>query len=464
MNHGCSDFRRTRLSRRKLLSAGGMGLLGLSLPGLLRLRDAAANPSAESAPATARSVILLYQFGGASHIDSFDTKPEAPAEIRGEFKTIPTAVPSLRICEHLPRLARLADKYALVRSLHHTMGSHNSAAYYNITGHAPSSNQLLLRDSPELYPAYGSVVSRFKPPTAGVPSFAALPYVIADGIPCPGQHASFLGKAHDPFLIRQDPNAADFKLPELSLPAETPLERLEDRRRLLAAVDEQTARMDYAAAARGVDAYHARAFDMLRSPAVRKAFDIAAEPAKTRDRYGRTPYGQSCLLARRLVEAGVSFINVYFSASIGIGMGAGGWDTHRNNFGDLKGRLLPQTDHTVSALLEDLEGRGLLKSTMVVWIGDFGRTPKIGDQTPDGRGHWPPCYTALLAGGGVRGGAVYGSSDRSAAYPATNPTTPDDIGATMFAALGIRPDAEVRDLLNRPLPISAGKPITAIMS
>jgi hypothetical protein len=439
-----------------------MGFLGMSLPGFLRARAAAANEPA-AGKATAKSVILLYQFGGASHIDSFDMKPEAPAEIRGEFKTIPTSVPGTRICEHLPQMARLADKYALVRSLHHTMGSHNSAAYYNITGHAPSSNQLLLRDSPELYPAYGSVVSRLKAPRPGVPTFAAFPYVIADGIPCPGQHASFLGKAHDPFLIRQDPNAADFKLPELSLSAETPLERLEERRRLLALVDQETAKMDYAASARGVDAYNARAFDMLRSPQVRRAFDLSSEPAKTRSRYGRTPYGQSCLLARRLVEAGVTFINVYFSSSIGIGMGAGGWDTHRNNFNDLKNRLLPQTDMTVSALLEDLAARGLLESTMVVWIGDFGRTPKIGDQTPDGRGHWPPCYTALLAGGGVKGGAIYGSSDRSAAHPELNPTTPDDIGATMFAALGLSPEAEVRDLLNRPLPISNGRPLSGIM-
>jgi len=451
-----------RLTRRSLLSAGGCAMLGLSLPQWLRVRDAIASTGTAASPARANSVILLYQFGGPSHIDTFDMKPDAPAEIRGEFRSLPTPVPGVRVCEHLPRLAKLADRFAQIRSVHHEMGSHNSAAYYNLSGRAPASNQLLLRDSPELQPAYGSVVSRFKPAVPGLPTFVALPYIVADGIPSPGQHASYLGKAHDPFLILRDPNAADFKLPELSLPADTPLDRLDDRRRLLKLADRQAAHMDWCASARGIDSYHERAFAMLASSKVRGAFDLSAEPVKQRDAYGRTTYGQSCLLARRLVEAGVAFVTVQFSGSIGIGLGNGGWDTHRNNFNDLKNRLLPSTDRTVPALLSDLETRGLLDSTLVVWIGDFGRTPKIGDQTPDGRGHWPKCYTVLMAGGGIKGGAIHGASDKEAAFPSVDPVKPDDIAATIFDAMGIPPDTEVRDIFDRPFPIAGGKPITTI--
>jgi hypothetical protein len=458
----CRDFQRARLSRRTLISAGGLGYFGLSLPQWMRLREArAAGKSASVGGGSAKHVILLYQFGGPSHIDTFDPKPDAPAEIRGEFKTIATPVPGLRLGEHLPRTARLADKFALVRSLHHNMKNHNTATYYQLTGHVPPIDDIRLRDSPELYPAYGSVVSRFVPPREGLPSFVALPYVMSDGVVSPGQHASFLGRAYDPLLIKQDPSAPDFRLPELSLPADTPLERIEDRRKLLELVDRQAGLLDWCATARGIDTYHRRAFAMLASPAVKKAFDIASEPAKVRDAYGRTAYGQSCLLARRLVQAGVTFVNVYFSSSIG-GAGSGGWDTHQTNFIELKSRLLPATEQTLPTLIEDLDSHGLLKETLVVWTGDFGRAPKLGDRTPDGRGHWPQCFTALLAGGGVRGGAVYGSSDKSGAFPKDNPVLPDDVAATVFNALGVSPGSEMHDIFRRPLVIAGGKPLTAL--
>jgi hypothetical protein len=434
----------------------------LSLPNWLRLTEARANePAAAVGNGPAKHVIFLYQFGGPSHIDTFDTKPDAPAEIRGEFKTIPTSVPGLRFSEHIPRLARLAEKFALVRSLHHNMKNHNTATYYQLTGHVPPIDDIRLRDSPELYPAYGSVAGRFLPPKEGLPSFVALPYVMADGVVSPGQHASFLGRAYDPLLVKQDPSEPNFKLPELSLPADTPLERIEDRRKLLELVDQQAGLLDWCATARGIDTYHQRAFAMLASPAVKKAFDIASEPAKVRDRYGRTAYGQSCLLARRLVQAGVTFVNVYFSSNIG-GAGSGGWDTHQTNFSELKNRLLPATEQTLPTLLEDLEAHGLLKDTLVIWTGDFGRAPKLGDRTPDGRGHWPGCFTTLLAGGGIRGGAVYGSSDKIGAFPKDHPTLPDDMAATVFHALGVPPTAEVHDLFRRPLPIALGKPITSL--
>ncbi len=292
----------------------------------------------------------------------------------------------------------------------------------------------------------------------------AYPHVISDGSVTPGQHASFLGKAHDPLLITQDPNADDFRLPELSLPANLSPERLAQRREVLRLIDQQTQLLETSPRARGIEAHYERALLMLTAPAVRKAFDLAAEPAAVRDRYGRTTYGQGCLLARRLVEAGVRFINVYFAAHIG-GC-TEGWDTH--GFGGkpmgpiLKNHLLPMTDQTLPTLLLDLEQRGLLDTTLVVWVGEFGRSPRINNLA--GRDHWPQCYTALLAGGGVRAGHVCGASDRMGAFPATDPVRPEDLSATMFHLLGIDPSTEVRDALNRPLPISPGKVIEGVLA
>jgi hypothetical protein len=360
----------------------------------------------------------------------------------------------------------VSDRFCLVRSVHHKMRNHNSASYYCLTGVAPPLDDIRLRDTPDLYPAYGSTVARLKPAAQGMPSFVAYPFLLRDGSVTPGQHASFLGKKHDPLFFREDPNASSFRLPELSLPASLPLGRLEERKSLLKLLDEQSDALETSATARGLETYYDRAFGMLASARVKKAFDLGGEPAAVRDRYGRTTYGQSCLLARRLVEAGVRCVTVYYAASIGMGQGRGGWDTHNNNFKDLKNRLLPSTDQTLSALLEDLDTRGLLAETLVVWMGEFGRSPRIGANprfARDGRDHWPQCYTVLLAGGGVRGGTVYGASDKQAAYPAHNPVRPDDIAATLFAALGLDPATEVRDPLGRPLPISTGSPLTDIM-
>jgi hypothetical protein len=450
------------LTRRRALSIGGLGFLGLTLPRALA--------SEERKPAVkprAKAVIFLYQFGGPSHVDMFDMKPAAPEAIRGPLRQIASNVPRVGVCEHLPRMAQVMDKVTLVRSVHHTMKNHNSASYYALTGHAPPTDDIRLRDSLDLFPAYGSVVDRLAPVAEGMPTFVAYPHVIRDGAVTPGQHASFLGKAHDPLLVTLDPNAADFRLPELSLPDKVPLGRLENRRELQRLIDRQSRLLDVAPAARGLDAYYDKALSMLNSPRVGQAFDLAAEPAELRDRYGRHTYGQSCLLARRLVEAGVKFVNVYFSDTIG-GQSTvrGGWDTHGFNntrmYPIIEKYHLPMTDQTLPTLLIDLDERGLLDETLVVWMGEFGRTPKINDNVS--RDHWPQCYTVLLAGGGIRRGFVYGASDKQAAFPDRDGVRPDDLAATMFQLLGIDPATEIRDTADRPLLIAAGNPVAGLIA
>ena len=448
--------------RRKLLQIGGLGLLGLTTPKLLRAAE-----QASSLPVRAKSIIFLYQFGGPSHLDTFDLKPDAPEGIRSRFGSIPSAMPGVPVCEHLPQTAKVLDKVTLIHSAHHNMKNHNSASYYALTGHAPPVDDIRLKDTLELFPAYGSVADRFATNTSGMPTFVAYPHVIRDGSVTPGQHASFLGKAHDPLLVTEDPNDERFRLPELSLPASLDVDRLQNRRALQELVNQQTRLLEYSAAARGIDAYYDKALSMLNSTAVREAFDLSQEPTVLREAYGRTTYGQGCLLARRLVEAGVKFVNVYFDQSIGgQSTTSGGWDTHGFNntrmYPILKERHLPLTDQTLPALLNDLDDRGLLDETLVIWMGEFGRTPKINDNIS--RDHWPDCYTVLLAGGGVQRGAQYGASDKHGAYPARDPVRPDDLAATMFASLGIDPHTEVRDVLDRPFPLSDGEVLTGLFS
>jgi hypothetical protein len=350
--------------------------------------------------------------------------------------------------------------------MQHTMRNHNSATYYSLTGYAPPVDDIRLRDSPDLFPAYGSVVDKLAPVSGGMPTFVAYPHVLRDGSITPGQHASFLGKAHNPLFFAQDPNSSGFGLPELQLPADVSLERLEARRELLKLIDEQSKLLDQSATARGIDETYQRAVSMLTSPKVREAFEIAKEPAKVRDAYGRTTYGQSCLLARRLVEAGAKFVNVYFASAIGGRSGTGGWDTH--GFGGnpmnpiLNDYLLPMTDQTLPTLLTDLKERGLLDTTLVVWMGEFGRSPRI---TKDaGRDHWPNCYTVLLAGGGVKRGYVHGGSDKTSSFPTGDVVRPDDLAATMYALLGLDPETVVYDTVGRPFPIAKGSPVTGVIA
>ena len=359
------------------------------------------------------------------------------------------------------------DKVTLVRTVHHPMKNHNSASYTALTGYAPPVDDIRLRDSIELAPAYGSVVDQLVPPSEGMPGFVAYPYVIRDGSITPGQKASFLGKAHDPLLVTEDPASPQFKLPELSLPANLDVGRLQNRRSIQQLINRQTGLLDASAEARGLDQYFERALSMLNSPKIREAFDLSQEPEPARRRYGMTTYGQSCLLARRLVESGVKFVNVYFSSSIGgRSTTSGGWDTHgfdnTRMYPILKTWHLPITEHTLPVFLNDLDDRGLLDETLVVWMGEFGRTPKINANIS--RDHWPMCYTVLLAGGGIRRGFVYGRSDKNGAYPDRDPVTIGDLAATMFQALGIDPATELIDTLDRPRLVATGRPVMELFA
>lgn len=457
----CRDFRLLERSRRSLLKIGGLGLLGLNMPSLLR---AAEQP--RQLPVRAKRVIFLFQWGGPSHLDTFDMKPEAPAEIRGPLRPISSVVPGLPVCEHFPEMAKRMDRVTLIRSMTHNMKNHNSAGYYALTGHAPPSDDQRLRDSLDLWPGYGSVVDALAPNRGEMPTYVSYPYTIADGSVTPGQHASFLGKRHDPFFFQDDPNEPGFRLPELSLPNDLELGRMRRRRELQRLVDSQARLLERSVAARGFDEYYEKAIDMLTSDRVRAAFDLEAEPESLRERYGRTTYGQSCLLARRLVEAGVKFVTVYFSRSIGgRRVNDGGWDTH--GFDDTRMYKIvdkyqhPITDQTLPTLLDDLEDRGLLEDTLVLWMGEFGRTPKINKN--ESRDHWPQCYTALLAGGGVKRGYVHGASDANGMFPDKHPVRPEDLAATLYTLMGIDPNTEVYDRADRPLMI-AGKPVTEVFA
>lgn len=456
-----------KFSRRTLLKVGGLGMLGLTLPKLLAA-EALAPGSALSAPkARAKSVIFLYQFGGPSHLDMFDMKPNASDKIRSPHKPIASSADGIQVSERLPDVAKVMDKVTLIRSMTHKMLNHNSASYYALTGHAPPVDDIRLRDTLDLAPAYGSVVDALAPVSGELPTFVAYPHVCRDGAITPGQHASFLGKQHDPLLVLRDPNAGDFSLPELSLPNGVSFERLTARRELQKMIDQQSRLLDYASAARGMDAYYEKALAMLHSDKLRSAFDLSKEPEKLRDRYGRTTYGQGLVLARRLVEAGVKFVTVYFSDNIGgQNTDSGGWDTHGFNnthmYPIVEKYHLPLTNQTLPVFLNDLDERGLLDTTLVVWMGEFGRTPELNKQTS--RDHWPHCYTTLLAGGGVKRGFVYGASDRDGAYPAEKPVRPDDLAATVFHLLGINAKTEVMNHQQRPIPIAEGEVVTGVIA
>ncbi len=455
-----TPFKRSRetdlvtVSRRRLLQVGGQGLLGVTLPTLAQAGRGVHAPRA-------RSVIFLFQWGGPSHLETFDRKPLAPDNIRGEFDDIQTSLPGVTLCEHLPRMARVMDRVVVVHGVQHDMTNHNPAGYFALTGRRPPLNDIRLKNTPDLFPAYGSVVDHLTPRQPGLPNFVAYPHVVRDGSVTPGQRASFIGAAHDPLLVLADPNAPDFDIPELSLPADMSFDRLQDRRAVWTELDRQRTAFDNAAA-RGIDAIYDRAYSMLLGESVRAAFDLSREPEAVRERYGRSTYGQGCLLARRLVEAGVRFVNVYFSDSIGGRyIGKGGWDTHgfdnTRMFPILKGWQLPLTDQSLPTLILDLEERGLLEETLVVWMGEFGRTPHINANAS--RDHWPRCYSVLMAGGGLRRGAIVGRSDGDGADPADRPIGLGDIAATIYHLLGIDPATRIRDLEGRLVPIAEGEPL-----
>ncbi|MDZ4783114.1 MAG: DUF1501 domain-containing protein [Planctomycetia bacterium] len=454
----CTDFRRTwRTSRRALLQAGAVSWLGLSLPRLLAAQQQAGGTG------KAKRCILLFMWGGPSQLDTFDMKPHAPAEIRGDFQGIDTSVPGLRICEHFQRMVPLMDRVALVRSLTHNDPAHLSSAHATLTGHrAPvlfsDADPPSSKDTPHL----GSVMAKLRPASSALPSFVTLPWLAyhpaAPGGQAPGQHGGWLGKQYDPMLLSGDPNAEQWGVPELQLRDGVDLGRLEQRKSLLNHLAQERDRFTANATAANMDGLRAKACELLLSSRTHEAFDLSQETAATRDRYGRNTHGQCVLLARRLVEQGVPLVNVNWHDD-----GRSFWDTHGNNFNRLKDDLIPPADQALAALLTDLEERGMLEDTIVAWVGEFGRRPQITAGNA-GREHWPFCYVGLLAGGGIRGGAIYGESDNRAAYPARDPVTPQDFAATIYQALGVPADLTLPDQLGRPLRVCEGTPIGSLFS
>jgi len=464
-NLACPEFRRlAHSSRRQVLQAGAAGMLGLSLADLF----AAQSLAADSAPrlpgfGEAKRCIFLFMWGGPSQLDTFDLKPNAPDTIRGPFQPIATNVPGLQICEHFSQLAKVMDKVAVIRSLAHDDPAHLSSGHTTVTGHlAPVVRSDATPPSPKDTPHLGSVLTRLRPAASAMPPFVLLPWIAfhpaAPGGQAPGQHGGWLGRSYDPLLAAGDPNDPNWKLPALTLqPGVTP-ELLNNRRELLQQIDSQRAALDSAAAAAAMTGYQARALSVLSSSGVRQAFDIAEETTETRERYGRNIHGQCVLLARRLIEHGVNLVCVNWHND-----GKAFWDTHGNNFNRLKNDLIPPADRALAALLTDLSDRGLLDDTIVAWVGEFGRKPEITAGNA-GREHWPYCYSGLLAGGGIAGGAVHGSSDKHAAYPTTNPVTPHDYAATLLHALGVPASATLTDTAGRPHAVYAGQPISALFA
>ena len=442
----------TGMRRRELLQVGYSGLLGLGLPRLLSGRASAS----EAIPRRAKSVVIVFLTGACSHHDTFDMKPGAPAEIRGEFQPIATSTPGLQVCEHLPQLAVRSDKYALIRSLSHKDNNHLMSTHHVLTGHLQPGGFFDKVASRDDWPCYSAACEFLQPRSDGIPTGVNLPTFLQQGpLTWPGQHAGFLGPKFDPWQITGDPNNADFKVDALTLSPGVDVTRLRDRQSLLGELNGQQGELaTYGAGARLTEDQRL-AFSILTSSRLAKAFELNRESDEVRDRYGRNSYGQSLLLARRLVEVGVPIVQ----ANIGR---VQNWDSHGNIFPTLKDRLLPPLDQGVSALLDDLDESGLLDDTLVMMLGEFGRTPKINGNA--GRDHWGPCFFALFAGAGVQGGQVIGRSDDTGAYPVTAAYSPEDIGATVYTALGIDPGSVVRDRLNRPVHLNIGEPIEPLYS
>jgi hypothetical protein len=443
----------TRPSRRRFLHAGGGGLLAWL--GLSRLAGAASAPVGQGRP-RAKHCILVYLLGGPPHLDMWDPKPEAPAEIRGPFKSIATSVPGVRFGEHLPLLARRADRLAVVRSMSHDNNDHPYMAYYTLTGRVspvPLGANTVLAPSRSDDPHIGSIVSKFKHADRNVPGYVAIPELTVRMAPVPvagGGRAGYLGPRYDPLPINDDPSRP---IASLALPTGVSAARLDGREELLAVLDGRTLKSQRAAE---YAATRRTAMHLTRSIGGGGMFDLSAERASLRETYGRGRFGQSLLSARRLVERGVSFVGIHFNYM----SKCDGWDTHKNNFACLKNELLALLDRGLSALLDDLAGRGLLDETLVVVMGEFGRTPKINADA--GRDHWGSCGSVVLAGGGLERGIVVGGSDKIGAYPTSQPVSPPDLTATIFHALGMDPKELMLNEQGRPLPLSTGQPIAAL--
>jgi hypothetical protein len=422
-------------SRRNFLRVGVLAAGGLTLTDQLRLRAKADVAKDRSC----RAVIQVWLAGGPSHIDMYDLKPQAPAEFRGEFKEIDTNVPGIRISEHLPIQAQCFDKLAVVRSGTHTNAGHGMGSQWMLTGWQPT-----IEVNDNIFPACGAVVSRMRGPNEpGLPAYVNLPRRLGLG------NAAYLGASYNPFAPEDDPNQPGFSVRNLKLPGRVPMARLNRRRELLKDVDGIRRDIDTNGDLVGLDKFYGDALEMITSDKALRAFDIHREDPKLRDQYGRNDLGQSCLLARRLVEAGVTYITI---------QAGGGWDTHGDNFAQLKNNLLPKYDRAVAALVNDLHARGLNDNVLVMSFGEFGRTPRINGGA--GRDHWPGAMSVLYAGGGLKMGQVVGTTDARAEYPISKPASPGCLLSTMYHALGIDWQHEFYDQARRPLPIlNEGRPI-----
>ncbi|AMV38791.1 DUF1501 domain-containing protein [Planctomyces sp. SH-PL62] len=467
------------LTRRDLLRAGGAGLLGTSLTSLLAAEEAgiAARPRA-------RSVLFLFLFGGPSQLETFDLKPDAASGIRGPYRPIASRTPGLLMCEHLPKLADISDRFAVIRTMSHRYNDHN-ACHYVQTGYPlpPAQRGAAGVDATaQDWPAMGSIVEyldrRAESAAPGdrrrdFPSYVYLPNPLGhiQGYDRAGGYAGWLGSAYDglatriprrgpddnPYFRDCDDDEMDFRLQGLDGPALLTLERTRSRIGLLDQFDAARGRLDRSQAAREFGRLQERAARLMTSEAMRAAFDIRQEPARVRDRYGRHLFGQSALMGRRMIEAGARFVTVVWDAPDGYS-----WDSHAGSH-DVGRHLLPGLDQTLSALLDDMNARGLLDETLVVCLGEMGRTPRP-DTATWGRGHWSYCFPAVLAGAGIQGGVAYGRSDKDAAYPVDRPVSPEDLSATIFHALGIDPDARIMDPLGRPVPLvmEGGRPLVEL--
>ena len=460
-------FPRGDWRRRDVLQLGGLSLFGLTLPELLAARTAAAPVTAE-AFGRAKACILLFMWGGPAHQDTWDMKPDAPAEVRGEFRPIATKLPGVHVCEHFPRIAQHMDKLCQVRSVTHNNADHTISTHFLLTGMPPPpTNDIRMQ-----WPHIGSVLSRMGRGRGALPPFVSMRPKLENDVPrfveqSQGQFAGWLGPLYDPMTIDGDPSRSDYRVGELSPRPDLPAERLDVRRSLRAQLDSRLVTTSEQVKAH--DANRQRAFELLAGATdERGAFRLEEEPLALRERYGLNPHGQSVLQARRLVERGVPLVTVFWPND-GIKNVSVYWDTHSRNFIDLKERLMPVADQAFTALLDDLTDRGMLDETLVIWTGEFGRTPKIGQRNSDagagrdGRDHWPGCFTSVLAGGGVRGGTIYGRSDKHAAYPAADPVAPMDLFATVYHLLGVPESQSLPDTGGRPHFVRPGRVIRELL-
>lgn len=430
-------------SRRDALRVGTASLFGANY-GLERLLRAQETGKSQKNV----SLIFIFLHGGQSHLDTFDLKPDAPAEFRGEFKPGQTTIPGLKICHLLPKMAQCTDKYSLIRSFRHHNSDHGPADHFMFTGYFPTAGFNPSLNPNNQRPAVGSIISRMLGPAGSVPAYVTLPKVHPSGGP------AYLGANHAPFVIDADPSSPNFSVPDLVPPPAIASNRIDDRRQLLRAIDRfhKSAEEKANAQAGAMGTFRDKAFDLMTSRHAKKAFDIHAEPDKVRNDYGRHSLGQSCLMARRLVEAGVRCVTIDHS----------NWDTHDGNFAVLKNTLLPVYDSAMSALFRDLADRGLLESTLVVATGEFGRTPRINANA--GRDHWGPAFTVLLGGGGIKGGVVVGQTDARAEKPISDPHGPENLFATMFTLMGINPKEEIHMPDGRPVAlVNNGKVIQELV-